>query len=87
MIKMKLLNKRKVHIDVHPMVNILVLQIKNTSNSENRRLFGLIWLYEFLKSGQFKLSVFFSNILVSLLQCVRDDEKENNRFQAEKTNN
>ena len=76
-----------VHIDLHPMVHILVLQIKNQSHSENRRLFGLIWLYEFLKLGQFKLSIFFPNILVSLLQCVRDDEEENIRLQANKTNN
>eukprot|EP01083_Nonionella_stella_P017611 49257_1 len=74
-----------VHIDLHPMVNILVLQIKKKEHSENRRLFGLIWLFEFLKLGQFKLSIFFPNILVSLLQCVRDDEEENIRAQATKT--
>ncbi len=74
-----------VHIDLHPMVNIVVLQIKDRQHSENRRQFGLIWLYEFLKLGQFKLSIFFPHILVALLQCVRDDEEENIRQQANKT--
>lgn len=66
----------QVHINLHPMVNILILQIKNTGHSNNRRLFGLIWLNEFLKLGQFKLCSYFSNILIALLQCIHEENAE-----------
>ena len=42
-----------IHTDLYPMVDILVLQIKNINHKNNRRLHGLSWLNEFLKLGKF----------------------------------
>ncbi|ETO14407.1 hypothetical protein RFI_22962, partial [Reticulomyxa filosa] len=64
-----------VHVDLHPMVGILVHQMKlNEKHNSKRRGTALIWLHEFLKLGKFKLSEYFPSILVVLLRCLKDSD-------------
>jgi len=74
-----------IHTDLHPMVNILVHQVKIPKHKVKRRLCGLIWIHEFLKLAKFKLIPFYPSVLLALLQCIHDTNS-NIAKQADTTN-
>ena len=64
-----------LHVEVGPLVKIVVTRAQNEKKKPASRLAALDWVAEFIKSARTKLVPFYPEILSCLLKCVNEKDQ------------